>query len=69
MEQDGDKVEAKGWCHTDKAVPVMEGRYHICNMKTKEVFWLDEVDADIFWEDLDHMVAGKYHLSEYRLCI
>ena len=64
MEQDGDKSSVRGWFHKDEVNTVIEGRYHICDVGTREVFWLEEVGADIFWEDLDHKVAGKYHLRE-----
>ncbi|TBU39005.1 hypothetical protein BD309DRAFT_470557 [Dichomitus squalens] len=60
--QDSDKSGLKGWFRRDKGDPVVKGCYHLCDMTKKEVFWLDEVPAEIFWEDLDHNVVGRQHL-------
>ena len=39
--------------------------YHLCDMEAKEVFWLHDVDAHIFWEDLDHRIIGPDHLRKH----
>ena len=64
MEQDGDRTSVGSWFRKDEPDTVIEGCYHICDVGMREVFWLENVKADIFWEDLDHNVAGRYHLRE-----
>ncbi|TBU39006.1 hypothetical protein BD309DRAFT_994072 [Dichomitus squalens] len=73
--QEGEKIKTDGgktsstrrwWpirCHSDGRETVVRGCYHICHMKKRQVFWLDEVDANIFWEDLDHRIIGIDHLG------
>ncbi|EJF57949.1 hypothetical protein DICSQDRAFT_173444 [Dichomitus squalens LYAD-421 SS1] len=78
--QEGEKTETDGgktsstrrWWpirrHSDGRETVVKGCYHICNIKKRQVFWLDEVDTNIFWEDLDHRIIGIDHLGGILVC-
>ena len=42
------------------------GRYYMCNRQTEEIFWLTEVPAAYYTEDIGVAVVGRKHLRACR---